>query len=154
MLLRLLARWASECEKKASLCSRMWAGIWLTPAGTFFRIFKESRPDVVHLHNPTPTIYAAMAARMAGVPSIVSTRHSLVAPPRRLAVELKYAVAACACDWIVGICDATMNNLKSLHSVPRRKIVRVYNGAVPLKRTAKARLAAEERIHSGLCRPA
>jgi glycosyltransferase involved in cell wall biosynthesis len=103
----------------------------------FFRIFKESRPDVVHLHNPTPTIYAAMAARMAGVPSIVSTRHSLVAPPRRLAVELKYAVAACACDWIVGICDATVNNLKSLHSIPRRKIVRIYNGAVPLKRTVK-----------------
>ena len=50
----------------------------------FFRIFKESRPDVVHLHNPTPTIYAAMAARMAGVPSIISTRHSLVAPPRKL----------------------------------------------------------------------
>ena len=67
----------------------------------FFRIFKESHPDVVHLHNPTPTVYAAMAARMAGVPSVVSTRHSLVAPPRRLMVELKYALAATCCDWIV-----------------------------------------------------
>ena len=37
----------------------------------FYRIFKESRPDVVHLHNPTPAIYAAPAARMAGVPSVV-----------------------------------------------------------------------------------
>lgn len=99
----------------------------------FFRIFKESRPAVVHLHNPTPAIYAALSARMAGVPSIVSTRHSLVAPPRRLAVELKYAVAAVCCDWIVGICDATTNNLKSIHSIPARKIVRVYNGAVPLE---------------------
>src|ERR1039458_10240226 len=32
----------------------------------FYRIFKESHPDVVHLHNPTPSIYAAIAARMAG----------------------------------------------------------------------------------------
>ena len=103
----------------------------------FFRIFKESRPDVVHLHNPTPTIYAAMAARMAGVPSIISTRHSLVAPPRKVVAELKYAVAATFCDWIVGICDATANNLKDIHSVPARKIVRVYNGAVPLNRVAK-----------------
>jgi glycosyltransferase involved in cell wall biosynthesis len=103
----------------------------------FFRIFKESRPDVVHLHNPTPTIYAALPARMAGVLSIVSTRHSLVASPRRLAVELKYAVAARACDWIVGICDATVINLKSLQTISRRKIVRIYNGAVPLKRAAK-----------------
>lgn len=99
-----------------------------------FRIFKETRPDVVHLHNPTPTIYAAAASRLAGVRSIVSTRHSLVAPPRRVAVELKYAVAAACCDWIVGICDATVNNLKSIHTIPARKIVRVYNGAKPLHR--------------------
>src|ERR1039458_10582173 len=44
----------------------------------FLRLFKASRPDVVHLHNPTPTIYAAVAARMAGVHRLVSTRHSLV----------------------------------------------------------------------------
>lgn len=103
---------------------------------SFYRIFKESHPDVVHLHNPTPTVYAAIAARMAGVPSIVSTRHSLVAPPRRLIVELKYACAATCCDWVAGICDATANNMRSIHSVPARKIVRVYNGAVPLNRVA------------------
>ncbi len=103
----------------------------------FFHTFKEAHPDVVHLHNPTPTIYAAMAARMAGVPRIVSTRHSLVAKPRNRTVELKYAVAAGCCDWIVGICDATANNLKDIHGIPLRKIVRVYNGAAPLKCAAK-----------------
>jgi glycosyltransferase involved in cell wall biosynthesis len=103
----------------------------------FFRIFKASRPDVVHLHNPTPTIYAAMAARIAGVPSIVSTRHSLVAPPRNLVMELKYTIAANFCDWIVGICDATTNNMKSAHSAPERKIVRIYNGTLALPRVAK-----------------
>lgn len=108
-------------------------------ARSFFRIFKESRPDVVHLHNPTPTFYAAMVARMAGVRSIVSTRHSLVAPPRRLVAELKYAVAAACCDWIVGICDATVNNLKSIHTVAGRKIVRVYNGATAIERVAPER---------------
>jgi glycosyltransferase involved in cell wall biosynthesis len=103
----------------------------------FFRIFKKLRPDVVHLHNPTPTVYAALAARMAGVPSVVSTRHSLVAPPHKLVTELKYAVAATFCDWIVGICDATANNVRNLHSIPAQKIVRVYNGAIPLARVAR-----------------
>ncbi|MGD0730482.1 MAG: glycosyltransferase [Terracidiphilus sp.] len=103
----------------------------------FYRIFKESHPDVVHLHNPTPTIYAGVAARMAGVPSVVSTRHSLVAAPRKAVQELKYAFAARFCDWIVGICDATANNVRSLHTVPARKIVRVYNGAVSLQHAAK-----------------
>ncbi|MGA9129961.1 MAG: glycosyltransferase [Terracidiphilus sp.] len=106
-------------------------------ARNYLRIFRDWHPDVVHLHNPTPTVYAGIAARMAGVPSIVSTRHSLVARPRRLIVEAKYAVAACACDWVVGICDATTANLKSIHSIPARKIVRIYNGAVPLSRTAQ-----------------
>jgi glycosyltransferase involved in cell wall biosynthesis len=104
----------------------------------FLHIFKESAPDVVHLHNPTPTIYAAPAARIAGVPSILSTRHSLVAPPRNAVMELKYFAAAMFCDWIVGICDATTNNVKSIHSAPARKIVRIYNGATPLTRVAKA----------------
>jgi glycosyltransferase involved in cell wall biosynthesis len=103
----------------------------------FYRIFKASRPDVVHLHNPTPAVYAGAAARLAGVPCIVSTRHSLVAPPRRLMVELKYAVAARFCDWIVGICEATTNNLKSMHSIPSRKIICVYNGAVPVRHVAQ-----------------
>jgi L-malate glycosyltransferase len=103
----------------------------------FFRFFKELHPDVVHLHNPTPTIYAAMPARMASVSSIVSTRHSLVAPPHRWIAELKYAFAARFCDWIVGICDITTNNVKELHTIPRRKIVRVYNGTASLPRAAK-----------------
>jgi glycosyltransferase involved in cell wall biosynthesis len=102
-------------------------------ARSFYRVFKETRPDVVHLHNPTPTVYAAIAAKMAGVPSIVSTRHSLVAPPHRKLTELKYALAATCCNWVVGICDATVDNLKSLHTIPASKFARVYNGAVPLR---------------------
>jgi L-malate glycosyltransferase len=102
-----------------------------------FRIFKESRPDVVHVHNPTPTIYGAIPARLAGVTSVISTRHSLVAPPRRKVAELKYAVAATCCDWVVGICDATVSNLKDIHSIPVRKIARVYNGAVALNRVTR-----------------
>jgi glycosyltransferase involved in cell wall biosynthesis len=104
---------------------------------SFFRIFKESCPDVVHLHNATPTSYAAIPAKLAGVPSIVSTRHGLVARPRKPATEWKYALAAGCCDWIVGVCDAAAINLRDAHSAQVRKIVRVYNGTVPLKRALK-----------------
>ena len=106
----------------------------------FFRIFKDAAPDVVHLHNPTPTIYAGLSARAAGVPSIVSTRHSLVAPPHKVAAEFKYALAARSCDWIVGICDATTSNVKGLHTVPTRKLACIYNGAAPLQRAAESAL--------------
>jgi glycosyltransferase involved in cell wall biosynthesis len=45
-----------------------------------------------------------------------------------------YGMAATCCDWVVGICDATVNNLKILHTIPARKIVRIYNGVAPLRR--------------------
>lgn len=109
----------------------------------FFRIFRSLRPDVVHLHNPTPTIYAGPAARLAGVASVVSTRHSLVAPPRNLTMERKYRIAAKFCDWIVGICDATTNNIREAGSAPDKKIVRVYNGAVPIVRVPNERCPAK-----------
>jgi glycosyltransferase involved in cell wall biosynthesis len=100
----------------------------------FFRIFREWRPDVVHLHNPTPTSRAAIPARVLGVPSVISTRHGLVAPPRRFVVELRYGIAAICCDWIVGVCDATTENLKTLPLLPAPKVVRIYNGTLPLQR--------------------
>lgn len=108
----------------------------------FFRLFRQSRPDAVHVHNPTPTIYAAPAARMAAVASVVSTRHSLVAPPRNLKMERKYRIAARFCDWIVGICDATTQNLREAGSAPDAKIVRVYNGSTAITRSQPA-----ERSH-------
>jgi glycosyltransferase involved in cell wall biosynthesis len=101
-------------------------------AWDFYRLFRQLRPDVVHMHNPTPTIYASMAARLAGVPSIVSTRHSLVGRPRRKVVEIKYAVGAAFCDWLVGICQATTANMIEARNGPARKIVRVYNGSTAI----------------------
>jgi glycosyltransferase involved in cell wall biosynthesis len=106
----------------------------------FFRIFKESCPDAVHVHNATPTFYAAMPARLAGVPCIVSTRHGLVARPRKLVRELKYAAAAEFCDWIVGVCDSTANHLQEAHPRQTRKIVRIYNGIAQVSRVAKEQL--------------
>jgi len=103
----------------------------------FYQHFKQSPPDVVHVHNPTPTIYAAIAARTAGVRSVISTRHSLVAPPHNPVMELKYAIAARFCNWVAGICDATVKNVKQLRTVPARKIVCVYNGAAPLRPVAE-----------------
>jgi glycosyltransferase involved in cell wall biosynthesis len=93
-----------------------------------------------------------MAARMAGVPSIISTRHSLVARPRRLIVELKYAFAASFCDWIVGICDATTNNLKSIHTFRNAKDrarIQRRSSAGPRRRKNIGRRRADSLVYVG-----
>jgi glycosyltransferase involved in cell wall biosynthesis len=57
---------------------------------------------------------------------------------------LKYALAARFCDRIVGICDATVMNLKEAHPSQATKMVRVYNGILPIVRTQREQWPAKE----------
>jgi glycosyltransferase involved in cell wall biosynthesis len=99
----------------------------------FFHVFRRLRPDVVHCHNPAPTVQAAVGARLAGAHCIVSTRHSLVAPPYETSAEIAFSLVSLFCNWVVGICDATCNNLRHAPLARRNRLTRVYNGvtAVP-----------------------
>lgn len=110
---------------------------------SFLRALRELRPDAVHCHNPAPTIGAAAMARLAGVRRIISTRHSLVAPPYNLWEERRYGAAAQFCDRIVGICEATCENLRGAPMARRDRIVRVYNGTQRVRRDGQS--AAAER---------
>jgi glycosyltransferase involved in cell wall biosynthesis len=107
------------------------------PFVTTFRRFwvelKNLRPDVVHCHNPAPTLQAAIPAKLAGALRVISTRHSLVAPPYDLKEERAFNFMARFCDWVVGICDATCENLRHTPGAHRNKIVRVYNGVDPIE---------------------
>jgi glycosyltransferase involved in cell wall biosynthesis len=57
--------------------------------------------------------------------------------------ELKYSCATPFCDWIVGICDATVENLKEAHPRQAEKMVRVYNGILPIVRAPKGKWPAK-----------
>ncbi|QNI36588.1 glycosyltransferase [Edaphobacter albus] len=98
----------------------------------FLKEFRRMRPDVVHCHNPAPTLQAAIPAKLAGTRSVIATRHSLVAPPYNRGEEIAFNFAARFCDWIVGICDATCENLRRTPGAHRNRIVRIYNGVDPL----------------------
>jgi glycosyltransferase involved in cell wall biosynthesis len=74
-----------------------------------------------------------MAARLAGVETIVSTRHSLVAPPFDTRAEFTYNLVSLFCDWVVAICDATRDNLFKTPFARRNRITRVYNGVDKLE---------------------
>jgi glycosyltransferase involved in cell wall biosynthesis len=94
----------------------------------FLREFRTLRPDVVHCHNPAPTLQAAIPGRLAGASCVLSTRHSLVAPPYDTSAEIIYCFVSVFCNWVVGICDATCENLRHAPLARRDRIVRVYNG--------------------------
>lgn len=109
------------------------------PARTMLRYlqhFRRLRPDVVHCHNPAPTLQAALPARLAGVRCVLATRHSLVEPPYDRSAEIKFgAIARLACNWVAGICEITCQNLRGAPLAVPAKILRVYNGVAPVERT-------------------
>ena len=55
-----------------------------------YRLFRTERIDIVHTHNFSPLLYAALPARFAGVRGIVHTDHNRIIRPdvmRRMVVE-------------------------------------------------------------------
>jgi glycosyltransferase involved in cell wall biosynthesis len=98
---------------------------------SLYRSFRRSRPDVVHCHNATAAIMAVVPARLAGVKTVIATRHGLVKPPYQIRRELKFALASRWCDWIVGVCEGTQTNLQAVPFAARDKIIHIYNGAAP-----------------------
>jgi glycosyltransferase involved in cell wall biosynthesis len=93
--------------------------------------FKRNTPDVLHCHNATAAINGAFPARLAGVKTVIATRHGLVKPPYQLRRELKFAFASRWCDWVVGVCEGTRTNLLAAPFAARNKIIRIYNAASP-----------------------
>ncbi len=102
----------------------------------FWTELKKLRPEVVHCHNPAPTLQAAIPAKLAGALRIISTRHSLVAPPHDMKEERVFNFMARFCDWVVGICDATCDNLRTIPGARNKRIVRVYNGVDPMEQAS------------------
>jgi len=96
-----------------------------------YKSFRRSRPDVVHCHNATAAIIAAFPARLAGVKTVIATRHGLVKPPYQIRRELKFALASRWCDWVVGVCQSTRTNLLDAPFAARDRIIHIYNGAWP-----------------------
>lgn len=98
--------------------------------------FRRSHPDVVHCHNQMATNWAAPAARWAGVPVVVSTRHGLVPPPFKWRSEVQFSLVSRLCNAVAGVCQATTDNLALAPFASRSRLVTVYNGASPAKMAA------------------
>lgn len=113
----------------------------------YWKLFRKMRPDVVHMHNPAPTLQAAPGARLAGARCVIATRHSLVSPPYNRAEELKFSVfSRLWLDWIAGICEITCTNLRGAPGARGSRMVRVYNGVTPIEGERVVRSDGEFRL--------
>jgi glycosyltransferase involved in cell wall biosynthesis len=112
-----------------------------------YRLFRRTRPDIVHTHNPKPGLYGRLAARAAGVPGVVNTVHGLYAQPtdrwlRRTAVYTAERVAARCSDVELVQNVEDVEVLRNL-GVPARQLQVLGNG-VDLTRFDPEQVSAED----------
>lgn len=108
------------------------------------RFMREWKPDVVHTHNTAAFIDGGLGAVMSRTPVLVHTDHARSFPDK-----LRYMVAervmSTAADWVVGVSDHTVRNLRRYEWIPRRKLVTVTNGIDGDRYTAPVDAAAKRR---------
>ena len=100
------------------------------------RIFKRDRYHVVHTHSSKAGILGRMAARLAGVPIVVHTLHSLVfheyqaAWQNRVYILLKRLCAPMT-DVLISVNDQTARGAMAAGVGPASKHVTIFSG-IPL----------------------
>jgi len=91
------------------------------------RHFRERAIDVVHTHNLYPHLYATIAARLAGVPVVVNTRHG-----QRIGhgwkSRLLYRLASYQADRIVAVSQDAARLCTEEDGVSPEKVTCIWNG--------------------------
>jgi glycosyltransferase involved in cell wall biosynthesis len=90
------------------------------------REFARGRADVVHTHNNNPLIYGGPAARLAGVPAVIQTRHGqAIGTSRRHRALFRFA---CMFANRVVCVSADSMWLSAAEGVANRRLVVIRNG--------------------------
>lgn len=90
-------------------------------------IFREEEVRVVHTHNPAPHFHGVVAARLAGVPVRVHTKHGRNYPKDRKKVWTN-RIASWLTDVIVPVSDDARDVVLQVERVNTAKVHRIWNG--------------------------
>ncbi len=96
------------------------------------RELRRRRPDVVHVHLLSAQLWGIPAARVAGVPVVVSTEHSLMTDsiegrPASRRLRTVYLGLAALASCTVAVSELTADRVRGW-GVPARSVVVVENG--------------------------
>jgi glycosyltransferase involved in cell wall biosynthesis len=101
-----------------------------TVLATAKRLFAD-RADVIHGHNPGVHHYAALAARLAGVPVCLNTRHSVTTSKGLPYQERYFRWVKPFTSHVVFVCDFVRRGLEPRLGYPPEKCSVILNG-IPL----------------------
>lgn len=127
LAIRETGRFADEIRSLGCLVHQ------LQPAGRLAQLremahwFRHERIDVVHTHNTYPHLYATLAARWAGVPVVIQTRHGQRAG-HGWKSRISYRWAAKLVDRVVAVSDDAAGLCVHADGLRQSKVQRIWNG--------------------------
>jgi len=127
LALREVGRFAEEIRRADCEVLQLRAANRLAEIRSMVRLFRERQFDVVHAHNTYPHIYASIAARWAGVPVVVQTRHGQRSGHGWRAT-LQYRWASRLVDRIVAVSDDAARLCVESDGIRADKVCRIWNG--------------------------
>jgi glycosyltransferase involved in cell wall biosynthesis len=115
----------------------------------YVRLFRRERYDLVHTHNPKVNLLASLAARVAGVPRVVSTVHGLYSHDGQGRVSRGVwrgleAASARLADLVLCQSGEDVRTARWRRIVPDERLRPLGNG-IDLTRFHPARLGTEDR---------
>lgn len=120
-------RFAREIEACRCNVHCLSAGRRLPRVRELARRLREREIDVLHTHNTSPHVDGTCAARLAGVPIVVSTRHG-----QRIGhgwqSRVQYRLASHWVDRIVAVSDDAARLTIETDGVAGCKVTRIWNG--------------------------
>ncbi len=109
------------------------------------RLFRSTRTELVHTRNSEALLYGALAARLAGVPAVVHSKHGWgvpARPRRRWAQRLLTRFV----DAHLAVSEDLRRQLADEVGMPREAVRLVYNGVDCDRFRLGQRAAARERL--------
>lgn len=104
-------------------------GARLGALGRLARLMREHRIDVVNGHNPTGALYGTLAARLAGVPVVVRTEHSIHYEGRGFrAYGPIEALLTALSDRVICVCEASRRSHAPRFGWASDRFVTILNG--------------------------
>lgn len=93
------------------------------------KLFKQEQIDIIHTH---ASLSARIAAKKAGVKTIITTRHCIEPAGRFPVSAVKSLLNNCLCDYYIAVSDAVKDNLLAC-GIKQEKIRTISNGVEPVR---------------------
>ncbi|AMW04145.1 glycosyltransferase [Gemmatimonas phototrophica] len=103
------------------------SGFSLRMIATLARVLKRLGAQVLHTHDNSPMIYGSIAARLAGVGTVVHTRHHGRLPPNQ---QQEVRMAARISPLVNAVCCVSEDSRREalLEGIGDKRLFTVYNG--------------------------